>query len=68
MAQHPELTEAIELAQSFAQLAMPAPARTTALVRAAQKSQLPFQRFAKRLREDHDAVKAGTLPLSNGQT
>lgn len=29
----------------------------------------PFHRFAKRLREDYDAVKAGvTLPWSNGQT
>lgn len=29
----------------------------------------PFQRFAKRLREDYDAVKASvTLPWSNGQT
>lgn len=29
----------------------------------------PFCRFAKRLREDYDAVKAGvTLPWSNGQT
>ena len=36
----------------------------------ALKSQLsPFNRFAKRLQEDYDAVKAGvTLPWSNGQT
>lgn len=69
MAQHPQLAEAIELGQSFAQL-----------VRTRQREQLdlwliqagnsilsPFRNFAKSLREDYDAVKAGvTLSVSNG--
>lgn len=68
-AQHPSLSAAIELAQGFA-----------FLVRQRQPSQLeqwleqaihsglePFRRFASRLREDYEAVKAGvTLPVSNG--
>lgn len=69
IAQHPDLAEATELAKSFA-----------AIVRQRQPDQLdswlaqadhsilsPFRRFAKRLREDYDAVKAGvTMSVSNG--
>jgi transposase len=68
-AQHPDLAEAIELAQGF-----------SCIVRQRQPSQLDpwltqalmsnltaFRRFAKRLREDYDAVKAGvTMSVSNG--
>lgn len=68
--QNPSLTPAIEFAQAFAQL-----------VRQRQPKQLdlwlqqakvigiePFQRFAKSLQEDYEAVKAGvTLAVSNGQ-
>lgn len=69
IAQHPDLAEAIELAQGFA-----------LLVRTLSSEQLEpwlelaehchlsaFRRFAKSLREDYDAVKAGvTLSVSNG--
>ncbi len=71
MAQHPELTEAIKLTQNFAFLVRQRqPEQLDRWLEQAQKSQLPpFHRFAKRLREDYDAVKAGvTLPWSNGQT
>lgn len=68
--QNPSLTSAVEFAQAFAQL-----------VRQRQPKQLdlwlqqaevigiePFQRFAKSLQEDYEAVKAGvTLATSNGQ-
>jgi transposase len=68
-AQHAEVAEAIELAQDFAQLVRQrAPARLDAWLTRAMKSPLgAFQRFATRLREDYDAVKAGVmLPWSNG--
>jgi len=71
MAQHPDLAEAIELAQNFAQLVRHRqPEQLDSWLKQAQKSQLsPFHRFAKRLCEDYNAVKAGvTLPWSNGQT
>lgn len=71
MAQHPELAEAIELALQFAFLVRTRqPDQLDPWLAQAQKSQFsPFHRFAKRLREDYDAVKAGvTLPWSNGQT
>jgi transposase len=71
MAQHPDLSEAIELAQSFAFLVHNRQSQQLdSWLEQAQKSQLsPFHRFAKRLHEDYDAVKAGvTLPWSNGQT
>lgn len=71
MAQHPDLAEAIELAQSFAFLVRQRqPDQLDSWLEQAQKSPMsPFHRFAKRLREDYDAVKAGvTLPWSNGQT
>ena len=71
MALHPDLAEAIELAQSFAFLVRHRqPDQLDPWLEQALKSQLsPFHRFAKRLREDYDAVKAGvTMPWSNGQT
>ena len=71
MAQHPDFKEAIELAQSFAFLVRDRrPEQLDPWLERAVKSQLsPFNRFAKRLREDYDAVKVGvTLPWSNGQT
>ena len=70
MAQHPELAEAIELALQFAQFVRQRqPSQLDSWLEQALKSQLsPFHRFAKRLREDYDAVRAGlTLPWSNGQ-
>lgn len=71
MAQHPELALATELAQNFAFLVRQRqPDSLDSWLERALKSQLsPFHRFAKRLREDYDAVKAGvTMPWSNGQT
>jgi transposase len=71
MAQHPELAEAIQLAQNFAFLVRQRqPDSLDSWLDQALGSQLsPFHRFAKRLQEDYDAVKAGvTLPWSNGQT
>jgi len=67
MAQHPELTEAIQLAQNFAFLVRQRqPSQLDSWLERALKSQLsPFHRFAKRLQEDYDAVKAGVTP---GQT
>jgi transposase len=68
-AQHAEVAEAIELAQDFAQLVRKrTPTRLDGWLTRAIKSPLGvFQRFATRLREDYDAVKAGiTRPWSNG--
>lgn len=68
-AQHPDLSTAIELAQSFAQMVRQRlPDRLDPWLEQASESGLePFRRFASRLREDYDAVKAGvTLPVSNG--
>ncbi len=65
MTLHPDLTEAIELARQFAQLIRQRqPEQLEPWLEKAIKSQLsPFKRFAKRLHEDYDAVKAGvTLP------
>ena len=66
---HPELAEATQLARDFAHLVRqrrPDDLETW-LERTAASLSDAFQRFAKRLREDHDAVKAGvTLPWSNG--
>ena len=68
-AQHPEVAAAIALAQDFAQLVRE---RTPEqldpwLARAADSSLTPLQRFAKGIRDDYEAVKAGvTLPWSNG--
>ena len=71
MAQHPELAQAIQLAQNFAFLVRQRqPSQLDSWLEQALGSQLShFHRFAKRLQEDYDAVKAGvTLPWSNGQT
>jgi transposase len=68
-AQHPEVAAAIALAQDFAQLVRQRqPAQLDPwLARAAVSPLLPLQRFAKGLRDDYDAVKAGvTLPWSSG--
>lgn len=70
-AQHPDLLIAIELAQGFIQLVRQRqPEQLDSWLEQAIRSELsPFRRFAKRLREDYDAVKAGvTLPWSNGPT
>jgi transposase len=67
--QHPVLAEAMGLAQDFAQLVRNRQPEQLEpwLERAASSVSEAFQRFAKRLREDYDAVKAGvTLPWSNG--
>lgn len=68
-AQHPELAEAIELGQGFAQLVRTRqPEQLDLWLIQAENSILsPFRNFAKSLREDYDAVKAGvTLSVSNG--
>jgi len=68
-AQHAELSNAIALAQDFAQLVRQRQAQQLDpwLARAAESPLVPLQRFAKGLRDDYDAVKAGvTLPWSNG--
>jgi transposase len=68
-AQDAQLADAIALAQDFAQLVRQRqPAQLDPwLARAAESSLAPLQRFAKGLRDDYDAVKAGvTLPWSNG--
>jgi transposase len=68
-AQHPEVAAAIVLAQDFAQLVREQwPDQLDSwLARAAESPCVPLQRFAKGLRDDYDAVKAGiTLPWSPG--
>lgn len=68
-AQHPALFTAIELAQGFAFLVRQRqPSQLEQWLEQATESGLePFRRFAFRLREDFDAVKAGmTLAVSNG--
>ena len=68
-AQHPEVAAAIAFAQDFARLVRERqPDQLDPwLARAAESSLVPLQRFAKGLRDDDDAVKAGvTLPWSNG--
>jgi transposase len=68
-AQDAELADAIALAQDFAQLVRQRqPAQLDSwLARAAKSLLVPLQRFAKGLRDDYDAVKAGvSLPWSNG--
>ena len=68
-ARHPEVAAAIAVAQDFAQLVRE---RTPEQLdpwraRAADSSLTPLQRFAKGLRDDYEAVKAGvTLPWSTG--
>ena len=68
-AQDATLADAIALAQDFAQLVRQRqPAHLDPwLARAAESPLVPVPRFAKGLRDDYDAVKAGgTLPWSNG--
>jgi transposase len=68
-AQHPDLAAAIELAQGFAQIVRQRlPRKLQRWLNIADSSNLTaFRRFAKRLREDYDAVKAGvTMSVSNG--
>jgi transposase len=68
-AQHPEVAAAIALAQDFVRLVRERqPDHLDPwLARAAESPLVPLQRFAKGLRDDYDAVKAGiTLPWSNG--
>jgi transposase len=68
-AQHPEVAAAIALAQNFAQLVRERRPEQLEpwLARAADSSLTPLQRFAKGIRDDYEAVKAGvTLPWSNG--
>ncbi|WP_041234109.1 ISL3 family transposase [Cylindrospermum stagnale] len=69
IAQHPDLAEAIKLAQGFAQIVRQRlPEQLQQWLTVADSSNLrAFRRFAKRLREDYDAVKAGvTMSVSNG--
>jgi transposase len=68
-AQHPKVAAALVLAQDFAQLVRERPADQldSWLARAADSPFVPLQRFAKGLRDDYDAVKAGlTWRWSNG--
>jgi transposase len=69
LTQHPTLAEAIGLAQDFASLVRRRqPTQLDPwLVRAATSPPPPFRRFAKGLRDDYAAVKAGmTLPWRQG--
>lgn len=68
-AQDATLADAIALAQDFAQLVRQRQPEHLDpwLARAAESPLVPLQRFAKGLRDDYDAVKAGvTLPWSHG--
>ena len=68
-AQHADVAEAIDLAQDFAQLVRQRHPQQLEpwLARAAKRAVGAWQRVAKGLRDDDDAVKAGgTLPWSSG--
>jgi transposase len=68
-AQHAEVDEALTLVQDFVQLVRQRQPEQLDpwLGWAAKSSLVPFQRFAKGLRDDYDAVKAGvTLLWSSG--
>jgi transposase len=68
-AQHPELSAAIEFARDFAEIVRQRqPDRLDGWLSQAMDSTIAaLRRFAKGLRDDYDAVKAGiTLPWSNG--
>jgi transposase len=70
LAEQPELAPTIALAQDFAQLVRHRrPEQLDFWLEHAEQSDLaPFVRFARSLREDYDAVKAGvTYTASNGQ-
>ncbi len=67
--EHVELADAIDLTEGFAQLVRQRQPEglDSWLERAAKSSLTAFQRFAKGLRDDYKAVKAGlTLPWSTG--
>jgi transposase len=67
--QRAELAEAIALAQDFAQLVRQrqTPHLDPGLARAPESPVMPLERFAKGLRDDYEAVKAGvTVPWSTG--
>lgn len=69
--QHPSFTIAIQLAQAFIELVRQRQGEQLDqwLTQALQSSLMPFRRFAKSLKEDYAAVRAGlTLAVSNGQT
>lgn len=69
MKQHPHLSPAIVLAEDFAQLVRERRFEEFDpwLKQAIQSNLVPFQRFARSLQEDYEAVKAGlTLSVSNG--
>jgi len=69
LAQQPELSGAITLAQDFIDLVrLRLPSQLDDWLQAAKASSVKaFQSFAKGLKEDYDAVKAGmTLDTSNG--
>jgi transposase len=69
LAQQPELSGAITLAQDFIDLVRQRlPSQLDDWLQAAKTSSVKaFQSFAKGLEEDYDAVKAGmTLEVSNG--
>jgi transposase len=68
-AQHADVAEAIDLAQDFAHLVRQRQPEQLEpwLARAAKSAVGAWRRFAKGLRDDFDAVKAGvTLPWSSG--
>jgi transposase len=70
LVQHVQLANIISLAQDFAQLVRQRQSEQFDrwLERAEQSQITPFERFARSLKEDYDAVKAGvTLENSNGQ-
>lgn len=70
LVQQAELASVIGLAQDFAQLVRQRQSEQFDLwLERAEQSQIaPFERFARSLKEDYDAVKAGvTLETSNGQ-
>jgi transposase len=69
LAEHPELTKTVELAQEFTDLVRQRqPDQFDIWLKQAEGSDIaPFVRFARSLQEDYDAVKAGvTLSVSNG--
>jgi transposase len=68
-AQHADVTEAIDLAQDFVHLVRQRQPQQLEpwLARAAKSAVGAWQRFAKGLRDDDDAINAGVgLPWSNG--
>jgi transposase len=68
-AQHADVAEAIDLAQDFVHLVRQRQPQQLEpwLARAAKSVVGAWQRFAKGLRDDYDAIKAGVgLPWSNG--